>query len=102
MSGAKNKEFDSLADIGFVARFGHQELAIDGLLILSQSSSRSFINESNYALSDGFWQMPESMRRHPLYHELWAQPGMAELAAARRANGVPYGLPLPIIEGDDN
>jgi hypothetical protein len=40
--------------------------------------------------------MPESIRRHPRYHEWWARPGMAELAAARRANGKPFGLPLPI------
>ena len=42
---------------------------------------------------------PEWVLRDPRYHALWAEPGMAELAAARRANGQTAGLPLP-IEGD--
>ena len=42
--------------------------------------------------------MPEAILRNPRYHALWERPGLAELAAARRANGKTAGLPLPINE----
>ncbi|MDH3946404.1 MAG: hypothetical protein OET45_07015 [Chromatiales bacterium] len=37
---------------------------------------------------------PEWLLSDPRYHELWSQPGMAELAKARRGNGQLIGLPL--------
>ena len=43
---------------------------------------------------------PEEIIRHPRYRALWAKPGMAELAAARRTNGWEDGLPLPIDGGE--
>ena len=36
---------------------------------------------------------PEALLTHPRYHAFWAQPGLAELAAALRANGRTQGLP---------
>jgi len=39
---------------------------------------------------------PEYILRDPQYQAFWAQPGLAEIAAARRANGMTTGLPLPI------
>ena len=98
----KNKEFGSLLlTVSYLALMGHQDIALEALfspdvLLNGLQSSYSF-----FALSDGRWQMPESIRRHPRYHEWWSRPGMAELAAARRANGKSFGLPLPIEGGDD-
>jgi hypothetical protein len=40
--------------------------------------------------------MPDNVRRDPEYHALWSLPGMPELAARRRANGIEAGLPLPV------
>ena len=37
---------------------------------------------------------PEWLLSDPRYHELWSQPGLAELAKARRGNGQLIGLPL--------
>ena len=102
-SWVKNKKFSNLIHVSSLAILGHQELALEALRRVAESpDSEANANTYFFVLSDGFWQMPESIRRHPLYHEWWARPGMAELAAARRANGKPYGLPLPIREGSDN
>jgi hypothetical protein len=93
----KNKEFSfKLLDVSYLALMGHQDIALEalfspGVLLRGLMGGPNF-----YALSDSRWQMPESIRRHPRYHDWWARPGMAELAAARRANGKPFGLPLPI------
>ena len=43
---------------------------------------------------------PDWVLRHPRYHALWQKPGMAELAAVRRANGWADSLPLPMTESD--
>lgn len=97
----KNEEFFSLLDVSELVLMGHQDIAVEalfspGVLLGGVSGAPAFD-----ALSDSRWQMPESIRRHPRYHEWWARPGMAELAAARRANGKPFGLPLPIEGGGD-
>jgi TolB-like protein len=47
-------------------------------------------------LTEGLYAFPDALRRHPRFHEFWALPRMAELAAVRRANGQTAGLPLPI------
>ncbi len=52
-------------------------------------------------LLPGKFEMPESVRRDPRYHDVWLLPGMPELAAARRANGVSAGLPLPFDATSD-
>ena len=36
---------------------------------------------------------PDTILQHPRYHALWGQPGLSELAAARRAAGWTQGLP---------
>ena len=54
-----------------------------------------FATPSSFSPYYGVNPYPEEILRHPRYHELWARPGMAELAAARRANGWEDGLPLP-------
>ena len=80
---------------------GHQDIALEALFSPGVLQSGVKGAYSFFALSDSRWQMPESIRRHPRYHEWWTRPGMAELAAARRANGKPFGLPLPIEGGGD-
>ena len=102
MSFVKDRQFDDLLIVSIAALLGHKELALKALPDKDQIFGFAEITQPSFVLSNGFWQMPESIRRHPLYHEWWARPGFAELAAARRANGTPYGLPLPIEEGDDN
>jgi len=100
LAWVKNKAFYSLGDVSFLALLGHQDIALEALF--SPHVLLSGLNfAASFPLSDSRWQMPESMRRHPRYHEWWARAGMAELAAARRANGKPYGLPLPIEGGGD-
>ncbi len=97
----KNKEFGLLVQVSYFALMGHQDIALEALFSPGVLL-RGLMGGSNfYALSDSRWQMPESIRRHPRYHDWWARPGMAELAAARRANGKPFGLPLPIEGSDD-
>ena len=44
----------------------------------------------------GRYEMPETIRRNPRYHEFWSSPALRELAAIRRANGQTAGLPLPV------
>ena len=97
----KNKQFDSLLYVSFLALMGHQDIALEALFSPDVLQGGMNWNQALYALSDSRWQMPESIRRHPRYHEWWTRPGMAELAAARRANGKPFGLPLPIEGGGD-
>jgi hypothetical protein len=98
----KNKEFSfKLLDVSYLALMGHQDIALEALFSPDILQSGVKGTPAFYALSDSRWQMPESIRRHPRYHEWWARPGMAELAAARRANGKPFGLPLPIEGGGD-
>lgn len=100
-ASVKNKEFGSLLGVSYLALMGHQDIALEALFSPGVLQSGVKGSYSFYALSDSRWQMPESIRRHPRYHEWWARPGMAELAAARRANGKPFGLPLPIEGGGD-
>ncbi len=97
----KNKEFGSLLNVSYLALMGHQDIALEALFSPDVLERTVKASQPFFALSDSRWQMPESIRRHPRYHEWWTRPGMAELAAARRANGKPFGLPLPIEGGGD-
>ena len=65
---------------------------------MEQSVDRGYFLRSAQATTPfyGTNPWPEKILRHPRYHELWERPGMAELAAARRANGWEDGLPLPV------
>ncbi len=92
----KNKTFNGLFDVSYTALMGHQDIALEALFSPDVLLFGMYGNPAIYVLSDSRWQLPESIRRHPRYHEWWTRPGMAELAAARRANGKPFGLPLPI------
>ena len=47
---------------------------------------------SNFAV--GEFEFTDEFRRYQPYRDFWAQPGLAELAVARIANGHPEGLPL--------
>ena len=96
----KDMESNSLREVSYLALMGQQDIALE-LLFSPGVLMHGLIGQNFYALSDSRWQMPESIRRHPRYHEWWARPGMVELAAARRANGKPFGLPLPIEGGGD-
>ena len=44
----------------------------------------------------GRFEFPNALRHHPRFREFWELPGMPELAAVRRANGVTARLPLPV------
>jgi len=81
---------------GILAQHGEETRALELLFNALESTGETFNSvESLYALSPGRLEIPESLRRHPRYHEYWNLPGMAELAEARRANGLSNGLPLP-------
>jgi hypothetical protein len=45
-------------------------------------------------LTIGEFEFSDEFRRHQPYRDLWAQPGLAELAVSRIANGHSEGLPL--------
>jgi len=47
-----------------------------------------------YLLAPGSFEFAEAFRKYPGYREFWTQPGLAQLAATRIANGRPEGLPL--------
>jgi TolB-like protein len=47
-----------------------------------------------FSLSPGGFEFAEGFRKYPGYREFWSQPGLAELAATRIANGQTAGLPL--------
>lgn len=46
------------------------------------------------SLTIGEFEFNDEFRRHQPYRDFWAQPGLAELAVARIANGHSEGLPL--------
>lgn len=88
--------FGGLFEISLLAKLGLTEQAI-ALLVDKYTLDFGLQSTTNFfTLTDSKWQMPESIRRHPRYHEWWSRPGYAELAEARRVNGKPEGLPLPI------
>ena len=69
------------------------ESAVDhGALVGSASNVPPFFGTNPW---------PEEILRHPRYHALWERPGMAKLAAVRRANGWEDGLPLPIQQNNE-
>lgn len=81
--------------VSIVAHAGLVDEAVE--LMFEQERQNYGLSSASmiYALSDGPFEMPESVRRHPRYHEWWGLDGFREIAAARRANGSNYGLPLP-------
>ena len=85
-----------LVGVSFLAHNGMETRALELLWDPSVLTYGLQTASSTFPLTDSAWQMPESIRRHPRYHEWWARPGYAELAEVRRANGQPYGLPLPV------
>ena len=89
-------EESALIIASILAQHGQEDRALDLLFSGLEKTGAQFENiESFFALSPGRLEVPDSLRRHPRYHEYWKLPGMAELADVRRANGMPYGLPLP-------
>ncbi len=95
ISGAEYDEADLLS-VSVVGNTGAADQALNLLFTPAMLEYGMPSTEHYFVLVDGPWEMSESIRRHPRYHEWWARPGYAELAAARRANGQAAGLPLPI------
>ena len=83
-------------EVAVLARLGEHERAIDILFDRRAGTHAQF--QIVFLLTPGRYELPESIRRHPRYHEFWSQPGMAEWAEIRRANGAIAGLPLPMNE----
>ncbi len=78
-----------------------QALALAGLIdqaldVLIATYHTEWNPDIVWNLTEGAYEFPEALRRHPRYHEYWSLPGMPELAAVRRANGQTAGLPLPM------
>ncbi|MBT8077436.1 MAG: hypothetical protein KJO31_02620 [Gammaproteobacteria bacterium] len=99
VTGADKVQAGSVNDmfmISVLAKMGHDDLALK--LLFSPALLREWAGytENLLVLSPGRFEMPETIRRHPHYHDWWSRPGMPELAAARRANGATAGLPLPV------
>ena len=84
--------------IGLVGPALASELPADlffDLLFESYRDRRLF--SEPFALTPFYRQshtFPAAILADPRYRELWSQPGMAELEAARRANGQVVGLPV--------
>ncbi len=84
--------------IGLVGPALASELPADlffDLLFESYRDRRLF--SEPFALTPFYRQshtFPAAILADPRYRELWSQPGMAELEAARRANGQVVGLPI--------
>jgi TolB-like protein len=76
-----------------VAHFGYTDLALDALF---EHYDTGWGVGLVWFISDGAYEFPDALRRHPRFHELWTLPGMPELAEVRRANGITAGLPLPM------
>lgn len=88
-----NDAFADTEDATLLARLGEDDRAINILFNLHETR---VAYELEYILTPGRYEFPERTRRHPRYHEFWSQPGMAEWAEIRRANGQIAGLPLPM------
>jgi TolB-like protein/tetratricopeptide (TPR) repeat protein len=80
-----------------LAEAGYIDQALD---VLIAGYHKGWDADIVWHLTEGVFEFPEALRRHPRYHEYWSLPGMAEFAAVRRANGQSAGLPLP-IEDDE-
>jgi TolB-like protein len=83
-----------IQDAAFLAHMSEDQRALDVLFLIYQNDE--FFVRCGWILHPGRFEFPERTRRLPRYHEFWAQPGMPELAAMRRANGQTGGLPLPM------
>ena len=83
------------------AQMGQNNIALD---ILDQAYQNGYLFnslQSIFVFTQGRWEMPESLRRDPRYHEFWNQPELLDMAEMRRANGQAAGLPLPIDGSDE-
>ena len=84
----------TLLALGY-AQHGEDEQAIDMLFEAYRDDVIFDFFLDRLFLYPGRFELPERILRHPRYHELWAQPGLREMAEQRRANGQLAGLPLP-------
>lgn len=75
------------------ARQGDFDRALDRLQTGYESGALFQATAAEGPLACAPMAYPEALLRHPRYHAFWAQPGLAELAATRRANGFVEGLP---------
>ena len=82
--------------VSLLAEFGHTDLAAS---LLIDIHATGLDNLNNFLAGDAY-EFPETLRRHPRYHEFWALPGMPELEAIRRSNGQTGGLPISIEDGE--
>jgi TolB-like protein len=83
-----------LMDAAFLTRIDEDTRALD--ILHRRYTSETFFTDMGWFLNPGRWEFPERILRHPRFHEFWQLPGMPELAAIRRANGMTTGLPLPM------
>jgi TolB-like protein len=93
-SAELNDEFADTEDAAVLAHLGEDDRAID--VLFTNHDRDGIATGLEYILTPGRYEFPERTRRHPRYHEYWAQPGMAEWAEVRREHGATAGLPLPI------
>ncbi|MHA6289582.1 hypothetical protein [Maricaulis sp. CAU 1757] len=78
-----------------LARMGDEAAALDMFETLASSDQQSVGPQFLYFhLSPGRLEFPESLRRHPRYHEIWDSTWLAALERERRARGHLAGLPL--------
>ncbi len=93
----KNRSDDSMAPFYSIAsaHVGDDETALELIFDAYQDKMLFAQPFSRYPFYNGAYQFPERFLLHPRYREFWGQPGMKELAEARRANGQTAGLPLP-------
>lgn len=81
-------------DASILAQQGLDDQALDILERVS-ADERFFASRGVvYVLWPGRIQMPDHIREHPRYDEIWSLPGMPEIALARMSNQQPAGLPL--------
>ena len=89
-----------VVEIDFVQPYaltGDYASAIDQLFVVFGDEESG---ETAKRLLPGRFEFPNALRHHPRFREFWELPGMPELAAVRRANGVTARLPLP-VEADE-
>ena len=94
-----DKQVDLVPDFAVLVldclmRRGEFDIAADTMFAASTFGGFFQITEVLLLFSPGPLELPDEFRKHPRYHEFWAQPGYRELAAMRIANGRPHALPL--------
>lgn len=75
------------------ARRGDLDRALDRLQTSYERGNLFQTTAAAGPLSCAPMAYPENLLSDPRYHAFWEQPGLAELAAVRRANGQTQGLP---------